>query len=95
MATDDAEAVSGSADDAAEAADDAVTDAAEPPAAAGGYLAALDDADSKVGGIASEAKGSGADSVTAAIARLAELRDAGAITAEEFDVRKRELLDRL
>ncbi len=92
VASDAAEAVS----DATEAAREAITDiAAKAPAATGGYLAALDDADSKVGGITADAKGSGADSVTSAIARLAELRDAGAITAEEFDTRKQELLDRL
>jgi len=37
----------------------------------------------------------GADEVTGAIARLAELRDSGAITAEEYDAKKAELLAKL
>jgi hypothetical protein len=64
-------------------------------AAAGGYVAALQDADAAIGGLTDSASGSGADSVTSAIARLAELRDSGAITAEEFESRKQDLLDRL
>ncbi|MEZ4597336.1 MAG: SHOCT domain-containing protein [Chloroflexota bacterium] len=41
------------------------------------------------------AKGSGADSATSALARLAELHDTGALTDEELEARKQELLDRL
>ncbi len=61
----------------------------------GDYVAALDQADSAIGGLTQGADGSGADSVTSALARLAELRDSGAITAAEFESRKQELLDRL
>ncbi len=61
----------------------------------GDHVAALDQADSAIGGLTQSADGSGADSVTSALARLAELRDSGAITAAEFESRKQELLDRL
>jgi len=36
-----------------------------------------------------------AEEVTAALGRLAELRDKGAITSGEYEVKKRELLGRL
>ena len=36
-----------------------------------------------------------AEEVTAALARLAQLRDSGAITASDFEIKKRELLSRL
>lgn len=109
--SDGAEAIQGAADAAEEAADpagepvqavaDTVADAAEEAGTtaesirSGGYVAALDDVDSRIGGIGEDAKGSGADSVTSAIARLAELHDSGAITDDEFETRKQELLDRL
>jgi Short C-terminal domain len=35
------------------------------------------------------------DDPLATIKRLAELRDAGALTSDEFEAKKRELLDRL
>jgi membrane protein YdbS with pleckstrin-like domain len=68
---------------------------APPVAPAGGHTAALDEVDTALAGIADGAKGTGAEAVTAALARLADLRDTGAITAEEFESRKQELLDRL
>jgi hypothetical protein len=37
----------------------------------------------------------GADEVTNSIARLAELRDSGAITPEEYEAKKAELLSRI
>jgi hypothetical protein len=58
-------------------------------------VAAIDQVDSSIGGLTEGAQGAGADSVTSAIAELAELRDSGALTAEEFETRKQELLDRL
>jgi membrane protein YdbS with pleckstrin-like domain len=73
----------------------ATADESHDPDAKGGYMAALDQVDSTMDGLTEGAKGSGSDSVTTAIARLAELRDSGAITAEEFDTRKQELLERL
>jgi hypothetical protein len=36
-----------------------------------------------------------AEEVTAALARLAELRDKGAITASDYEIKKRDLLSRL
>jgi hypothetical protein len=68
------------------------SDAAEPATT---HADALDTVDSSVGGLTEDAKGSGADSVTAALAGLADERDSGAITEEQFETRKRELLDRL
>lgn len=88
-ATDVATDAAGEADGIAEAVETA------EPVAPGGHMAALDDVDSKLGDIGEDAKGTGADSVTSAIATLAELRDSGAITNEEYETRKQELLDRL
>jgi len=78
--------------------EDAPEAAAETAAEAtgtGGHVAALQDVDATIGGLTDSATGSGADSVTSAIASLAELRDSGAITAEEFESRKQDLLERL
>jgi uncharacterized membrane protein YdbT with pleckstrin-like domain len=44
---------------------------------------------------AAPAPGSGAAEITATIERLAQLRDSGALTAEEFEAKKAELLGRL
>ena len=46
-------------------------------------------------GLTDEATDAGADSVTGALASLADERDSGAITEEEFEARKAELLGRL
>ena len=56
---------------------------------------ALGSIDATVGGLTDEAKDAGADTVTAALAALADERDSGAITEDEFQARKQELLDRL
>lgn len=73
--------------------------ASEEPAApatpAQGHVAAIQEVDATIGGLTEKASGSGADAVTSAIASLAELRDTGVITAEEYEERKQALLDRL
>jgi predicted trehalose synthase len=70
----------------------AVEEAAESTAR---HADALSSADSAVAGLTEDAKDVGADTVTAALATLADERDSGAITEEEFEARKQDLLDRL
>ena len=89
VANDAAEEAATVADVATAMADDTAS------ATSGGHAAALDVVDSSVGTLTDDAKGSGADSVTSALASLADLRDSGAITTEEFETRKQELLERL
>lgn len=69
--------------------------APEPVAATTSHADALGSIDSTVGGLTEEAKDVGADTLTAALASLADERDSGAITEEEFETRKQALLDRL
>jgi hypothetical protein len=71
-----------------------VADTAEE-AVSTSHADALDSIDATVGGLTDEAKDVGADTLTTALATLADERDAGAITDEEFESRKQELLDRL
>jgi membrane protein YdbS with pleckstrin-like domain len=59
------------------------------------HAEALSSIDSTIGGLTEDATDVGADTVTAALATLADERDSGAITEEEFETRKQELLDRL
>jgi membrane protein YdbS with pleckstrin-like domain len=65
-----------------------------PVAAAEAPAAALADIDSVIAAPETEAA-TGAAAVTEALARLADLRDSGAITEEDFEAKKQDLLDRL
>lgn len=73
----------------------ALTPDPEPTIAPTDHIAALAQADASVAATSTAEGPLGADAITDAIARLATLRDAGAITAEDFEAKKQELLDRL
>ena len=64
------------------------------PAATATADAPVADIDNVIAAPAAEAVG-GAEAVTEALARLADLRDSGAITEADFEAKKQELLDRL
>ncbi len=64
------------------------------PAATATADAQLADIDDVLAAPATEVV-SGAEAVTEALARLADLRDSGAITEADFEAKKQDLLDRL
>ncbi|MBX3032036.1 MAG: PH domain-containing protein [Chloroflexi bacterium] len=67
----------------------------EPVVAPGDHMTALAQADASVAATSTADGPLGADTITDAIARLATLRDSGALTDEDFETKKQELLDRL